>query len=171
MSVDTSSRQGLLIAAVALALPIVSPACSDGTGNAEGRLDGDWRTGLEGLALTSEADGSWTVAEGGDREPFDTDTYASDAATLRVGTKAGAEGCQAGQTGTDEVIFVDDDTVELARVDDECGARSSGFSSGLTRADETAAARWRRQRSRIRHGGASELGGESLRQRSCAPSS
>ena len=56
--------------------------------------------------------------------------------TLRVETNEGAPVCQAGETGTYEVSFVDDDTVELALVDDECGARRSDFEHGLTRADK-----------------------------------
>ena len=128
-------RYGLLTAAV-VALAIVSPACSDDSSDPEARLHGDWLTGLEGLALTFEADGSWTVAEGDDQVPFDTGTFTFDGATLTVDTNEGAEGCQAGQTGTYEVSFVDDDTVELALVDDECGARGSDFGSGLTRAGE-----------------------------------
>ena len=128
-------RRGLLIAAV-FSLAIVSPACSDDSTNPEERLYGDWRTGLEGLALTFEADGSWTVAEGDDQEPFDTGTFTFDGTTLTVDTDEGATGCQAGETGTYEVSFVDDDTVELALVDDECGQRASDFGRGLTRADE-----------------------------------
>ena len=122
--------------AAVLSLPIVSPGCSDDSNSPEERLYGDWRTGLEGLALTFEADGSWTVAEGDDQDPFDTGTFTFDGTTLMVDTNEGAEGCQAGQTGTYEVSFVDDETVELALVDDECGARGSDFGSGLARVDD-----------------------------------
>jgi hypothetical protein len=52
---------------------------------------------------------------------------------LRFDTDEGAESCRAGQSGTYEVNFVDDDTVELALVDDECFARGSDLGRGLTR--------------------------------------
>ena len=126
-------RRGLLIAAL-LTLPIVAPSCSDDSSNSEERLDGDWQTG-SGIALTF-ADGSWTVTEGDDQEPFDTGTFTFDGTTLTVDTNEGGQSCQAGDLGTYEVSFVDDDTVELALVDDECVQRGSDWKRGFTRADE-----------------------------------
>lgn len=120
---------------VALALAVASSACSDDTGDEAERLVGNWRTGLEFIVVSFDSDGSWSGTERGEQEPFDTGTYSFDGSMLTLDTAEGSEGCASGQTGTYEVTFFDDDTIELESVSDDCGARQSDFTSGMIRLD------------------------------------
>lgn len=122
------------LVAVALALATLSLACSADSNDAAEGLYGDWTT-QAAITVAFQPDGSWSASGAGAQEPFDTGTFAFEGSTLTVDTDESSLDCAGGDTGTYEVTFADDDTIEMELISDDCSGRGSDWASGLTRAE------------------------------------
>jgi hypothetical protein len=127
--------RGIITTLVLVVLVLSSAGCGDADSADSDAIHGTWVTELEGKYQTFNEDGSWTAKSNPDiSTPTDKGTYTYDGETLTVISDPGY-GCdlETARQGSYEVEVVDEDTLALTLIDDECGPRSADMASGMTR--------------------------------------
>lgn len=117
-----------LLLALAL-LAMLASSCGDSAS----RIHGVWISGLERLPITFAEDGTWSVPSAAGSESLkDAGEFSFDGEVMTIESEPGFF-CRSYGQATYEFTFVDDDTIEVEVVEDECGPRRADWSAGFTR--------------------------------------